>query len=91
MSIGQARLRFDCYFVSISARARVVIVCQTVVFAPIRLMALTGGGMMAGSKSNMGALLNSQPPTPGRLVAAGDATKVVLIDMDYKAKHITQA
>ena len=60
-------------------------------FAAIRLMALTGGGMMAGSKSNMGALLNSQPPTPGRLAAAGDVTKVVLIDMDYKAKHITQA
>ena len=54
-------------------------------------MALTGGGVMAGYKSNTGALLNSQPPTPGRMAAAGDVTKVVLIDMDYKAKHITQA
>jgi hypothetical protein len=44
------------------------------------------GVVMRGSLLQAGALPNSQPPTPGHMAAAGDVAKVVLIDVDYKAK-----
>jgi hypothetical protein len=41
---------------------------------------------MRGSLLQAGAQ-HSQSPTPGRMAAAGDVTKVVLIDRHYKVKE----
>jgi hypothetical protein len=50
----------------------------------LRLIILLRVGMQ-GSLLQAGAQ-HSQPPTPGRMAAASDVAKVVLIDRYYKVK-----
>jgi hypothetical protein len=47
------------------------------------------GVVTRGSLLQAGAP-NSQPPTPGHMAAAGDVTKLMLIDTDYKTKKQTK-